>query len=141
MSEQKVVIYTDGGCRGNPGPGGWGAVIQFADQEKEIYGYDPETTNNRMELMAAISALELLKSYISLKEEISVIDERKTLLEKELKEVSIRVNLFEKVLIPRSIQTIKKIKIFLGDQQLAAVSQGFVRKFIENFYALCFKID
>lgn len=61
MTEQKVTIYTDGGCRGNPGPGGWGAVIQFGDQEKEIYGYDPETTNNRMELMAAISALELLK--------------------------------------------------------------------------------
>ena len=61
MSEQKVTIYTDGGCRGNPGPGGWGAVLQFGDQEKEIYGYDPETTNNRMELMAAISALEMLK--------------------------------------------------------------------------------
>ncbi len=61
MAEQKVTIFTDGGCRGNPGPGGWGAVLQFSDQEKEIYGYDPETTNNRMELMAAISALELLK--------------------------------------------------------------------------------
>ena len=61
MSKQKVTIYTDGGCRGNPGPGGWGAVLLFGDQEKEIYGYDPETTNNRMELMAAISALELLK--------------------------------------------------------------------------------
>jgi len=61
MSSQKVTIFTDGGCRGNPGPGGWGAVLQFGDQEKEIYGYDPETTNNRMELMAAISALEMLK--------------------------------------------------------------------------------
>lgn len=61
MAEQKVTIFTDGGCRGNPGPGGWGAVLQFSDREKEIYGYDPETTNNRMELMAAISALELLK--------------------------------------------------------------------------------
>ena len=61
MIQQKVTIFTDGGCRGNPGPGGWGAVLQFGDQEKEIYGYDPETTNNRMELMAAISALELLK--------------------------------------------------------------------------------
>lgn len=60
MSEQKVVVYTDGGCRGNPGPGGWGAVLQFGEHEKEIYGYDAETTNNRMELMAAISALELL---------------------------------------------------------------------------------
>lgn len=61
MSQQKVTIFTDGGCRGNPGPGGWGAVLRFGDQEKEIYGYDPETTNNRMELMAAISALETLK--------------------------------------------------------------------------------
>ena len=60
MNEQKVVVYTDGGCRGNPGPGGWGAVLQFGGHEKEIYGYDSETTNNRMELMAAISALELL---------------------------------------------------------------------------------
>ncbi len=60
MSEQKVVVYTDGGCRGNPGPGGWGAVLQFGEHEKEIYGYEAETTNNRMELMAAISALELL---------------------------------------------------------------------------------
>ena len=60
MNEQKVVVYTDGGCRGNPGPGGWGAVLQFGGHEKEIYGYDSDTTNNRMELMAAISALELL---------------------------------------------------------------------------------
>ncbi len=60
MSEQKVVVYTDGGCRGNPGPGGWGAVLQFGEHEKEIYGYEAETTNNRMELMAAISALEML---------------------------------------------------------------------------------
>jgi len=60
MSEQKVVVYTDGGCRGNPGPGGWGAVLQFGGHEKEIYGYEAETTNNRMELMAAIRALELL---------------------------------------------------------------------------------
>ncbi|WP_299876542.1 ribonuclease HI [uncultured Cocleimonas sp.] len=60
MSEQKVVVYTDGGCRGNPGPGGWGAVLKFGEHEKEIYGYEAETTNNRMELMAAISALEML---------------------------------------------------------------------------------
>ncbi len=60
MSEKKVVVYTDGGCRGNPGPGGWGAVLQFGEHKKEIYGYEAETTNNRMELMAAISALELL---------------------------------------------------------------------------------
>jgi len=60
MSEQKVEIFTDGGCRGNPGPGGWGAVLLFGQHEKEIYGYEEETTNNRMELMAAIRALELL---------------------------------------------------------------------------------
>lgn len=57
----KVTIYTDGGCRGNPGPGGWGAVLEYGDSSKELYGYEPETTNNRMELMAAIQALELLK--------------------------------------------------------------------------------
>ncbi len=60
MSDSKVVIYTDGGCRGNPGPGGWGAVLLFGKHEKEIYGYEEETTNNRMELMAAIRAIELL---------------------------------------------------------------------------------
>jgi len=56
-----VVVYTDGGCQPNPGPGGWGAVLIFNGQEKELYGYDPETTNNRMELMGAIQALEALK--------------------------------------------------------------------------------
>ena len=57
----KVVIYTDGACSGNPGPGGWGAVMFWGDQEREIYGGEPVTTNNRMELMAAIQALETLK--------------------------------------------------------------------------------
>jgi len=56
----KVEIFTDGGCRGNPGPGGWGALMRYGKHEKEIYGYDKETTNNRMELMAAIRALEVL---------------------------------------------------------------------------------
>lgn len=61
MSDKNnVVIFTDGGCRGNPGPGGWGALLRFGDHEKEIYGYEEETTNNRMELMAAIRALETL---------------------------------------------------------------------------------
>ncbi len=55
-----VVIYTDGACSGNPGPGGWGAVLTFGDREKEICGGEPDTTNNRMEMMAAIQALELL---------------------------------------------------------------------------------
>ena len=61
MSAGKVVIYTDGACSGNPGPGGWGAILKFGDHEKEISGGDAHTTNNRMELMAAISALEALK--------------------------------------------------------------------------------
>ena len=56
----KVTIYTDGACKGNPGPGGWGAILFYGDKKKEICGGEPETTNNRMELMAAIQALELL---------------------------------------------------------------------------------
>ena len=61
MSEQRVTIYTDGACSGNPGPGGWGAILSFGDHEKELKGGEPHTTNNRMELMAAIAALEALK--------------------------------------------------------------------------------
>jgi ribonuclease HI len=57
----EVVIYTDGACSGNPGPGGWGALMQFGAHEKEIKGGEPDTTNNRMEVMAAIGALEALK--------------------------------------------------------------------------------
>ena len=57
----EVVIYTDGACSGNPGPGGWGAVLQGGGKEKELYGGDALTTNNRMELMAAIQALEALQ--------------------------------------------------------------------------------
>jgi ribonuclease HI len=57
----EVVIYTDGACSGNPGPGGWGAVLQWNTTGKELHGGDPATTNNRMELMAAIQALEALK--------------------------------------------------------------------------------
>ena len=57
----EVVIYTDGACSGNPGPGGWGVVLRWNGTEKELYGCDPLTTNNRMELMAAIQALEALK--------------------------------------------------------------------------------
>jgi ribonuclease HI len=56
-----VVIYTDGACAGNPGPGGWGAILIWNDHRKEISGGEASTTNNRMELMAAISALEALK--------------------------------------------------------------------------------
>jgi ribonuclease HI len=56
-----VEIYTDGACSGNPGPGGWGVILRAGAHEREIYGGEPQTTNNRMEMMAAISALEALK--------------------------------------------------------------------------------
>lgn len=55
-----VTIYTDGACKGNPGPGGWGAVLQYGDKERELFGGEPSTTNNRMELMAVIEALNAL---------------------------------------------------------------------------------
>lgn len=62
MSSNEIVeIYTDGACSGNPGPGGWGALLLYGEHEKEITGGEFETTNNRMELMAAIEALNLLK--------------------------------------------------------------------------------
>jgi ribonuclease HI len=66
MSEAKtpdrseVEIFTDGACSGNPGPGGWGAILRYRDVEKELSGFEPITTNNRMELMAAIAGLEAL---------------------------------------------------------------------------------
>ena len=58
---KQVIIYTDGACRGNPGPGGWGALIKFESAEKEIFGGQPDTTNNQMELSAAIEGLAALK--------------------------------------------------------------------------------
>ncbi len=58
---KEVSLYTDGACRGNPGKGGWGAILVYGKYEKEMSGGEPETTNNRMELMAAISGLEALK--------------------------------------------------------------------------------
>ena len=63
-----VVIYTDGACKGNPGPGGWGALLRSGARERELFGGDPLTTNNRMELTAVIRALEALKrpSHVSL---------------------------------------------------------------------------
>jgi len=61
MTEAAVRIYADGACKGNPGPGGWGAILQLGAQEKEIYGGARQTTNNRMELTAVIRALEALK--------------------------------------------------------------------------------
>ena len=57
-----VDIFTDGACSGNPGPGGWGAILRYGDKEKEMSGGEAQTTNNRMELMAAIQALNALKS-------------------------------------------------------------------------------
>lgn len=61
MVLKQVEIFTDGACSGNPGPGGWGAILRYKTTEKEISGGEANTTNNRMELMAVISALELLK--------------------------------------------------------------------------------
>ena len=61
VARPRVDIFTDGACSGNPGPGGWGAILKFGDTEKELNGGEAHTTNNRMELMAAISALEALK--------------------------------------------------------------------------------
>lgn len=58
---KKVEIFTDGACRGNPGPGGWGAILRYNGSEKELFGGETETTNNRMELTAAIEALRALK--------------------------------------------------------------------------------
>ncbi len=60
-SPQVVEVFTDGACSGNPGPGGWGAILRWRGKEREICGGEPDTTNNRMELMAAIRALETLK--------------------------------------------------------------------------------
>ena len=67
MTETKeagsVIIYTDGACKGNPGPGGWGAYLKFGEVEKELFGGETPTTNNRMELMAVIEALGALKKH------------------------------------------------------------------------------
>ncbi len=60
LSKKEVTIYTDGACRGNPGEGGWGAVIRYKEHEKQLFGGEADTTNNRMELMAAIKALNSL---------------------------------------------------------------------------------
>ncbi len=62
-----VDIYTDGACSGNPGPGGWGALLRTNGTEKELSGYDPATTNNRMELMAVIEALRALKRPVAVR--------------------------------------------------------------------------
>ena len=61
MTTNKVIVHTDGACSGNPGPGGWGAILDYNGTRKELCGGEGQTTNNRMELMGAISALEALK--------------------------------------------------------------------------------
>ncbi|MCC6598483.1 MAG: ribonuclease HI [Alphaproteobacteria bacterium] len=61
MSKPAIEIFTDGACSGNPGPGGWGAILRAGAHEKELFGGEPDTTNNRMEMMAVIKALEALK--------------------------------------------------------------------------------
>ncbi len=60
-ADKAVVVFADGACKGNPGPGGWGAILRIGAREKEIYGGERQTTNNRMELTAVIRALEALK--------------------------------------------------------------------------------
>ena len=59
-ARSRVVLYTDGACRGNPGPGGWGVYLQYGDHDKSLYGFDAQTTNNRMELEAVIQGLQAL---------------------------------------------------------------------------------
>jgi ribonuclease HI len=61
VTGERVIIHTDGACSGNPGPGGWGAILEWNGHKRELKGGEPHTTNNRMELMAAIMALEALK--------------------------------------------------------------------------------
>lgn len=60
MTSEPVILHTDGACRGNPGPGGWAAILSWAGRERELYGHERETTNNRMELLAVINGLEAL---------------------------------------------------------------------------------
>ena len=62
---KEVILYTDGACSGNPGPGGWGAVLMYQQHTKELSGYEPQTTNNRMEITAVIRGLEALKEACS----------------------------------------------------------------------------
>ncbi len=64
--KKEVIIYTDGACSGNPGPGGWGAILMYQTQKKELSGFEPMTTNNRMELKAVIEAVRALKTACSI---------------------------------------------------------------------------
>lgn len=63
---EKVEIYTDGACSGNPGPGGWGVILRYKNKEKELSGFEAMTTNNRMELMAAIEGIKALKRSVKI---------------------------------------------------------------------------
>ena len=65
--EGNVLVFADGACKGNPGPGGWGAILRIGTHEKEIFGGEPQTTNNRMELTAVIRALGALKRHCEVK--------------------------------------------------------------------------
>jgi len=67
MKKNEVIIYTDGACSGNPGPGGWGALLRYQDKEKELSGGEAHTTNNRMEMMAVIQAVKAIKKPCVLK--------------------------------------------------------------------------
>lgn len=67
MNKPPLEIYTDGACLGNPGPGGWGAILVWQDQEKKLSGCEADTTNNRMELLAAIKALEAVRRAVPIK--------------------------------------------------------------------------
>jgi V/A-type H+-transporting ATPase subunit D len=93
---------------------------QVVFREPEYFLFDTPVWTDR--------ATEMLRDLVTAREKITIAKEKRRALEKELREVSIRVNLFEKILIPRSQTNIKKIKIFLGDQQLAAVAQAKVAK-------------
>ena len=62
ITQKKLIIYTDGACSGNPGPGGWGAIMIYGENRKELKGGEAETTNNRMEVIAAINAIEAIKN-------------------------------------------------------------------------------
>ena len=90
MSLPHVIIHTDGACSGNPGPGGWGAILTFGDHEKELKGAEPHTTNNRMELLAAISALEALKNGLEEKDQmVESYNQRRRLIVQGLRDIGL----------------------------------------------------
>jgi ribonuclease HI len=67
VSDRTLEVFTDGACKGNPGPGGWGVLMRWGEQEKELFGGEPDTTNNRMELRAVIEALRALKRTVKVR--------------------------------------------------------------------------